>query len=413
VAVARRFAADAGLRLELVRFAWPDLVPDLAAGRFDLAMGGVTMRPERAIAGRFTRPVAETGAVVLARRGMAATMADVDRGAFRLAVNHGGHLEHVARRLFPHAMLLLAPGNAALPALLDAGAADAVLTDDAEARGFAGAAGPVVLLGPFTRDRKAYLGRDAALVARLDGWLRAREVDGTLARLRETWLPGGRGTRRSGFRSDLDALLADIDLRLAFMPAIAAAKAAARRPVADPAQEARVLDAVRAEAAAHEVDVDAIAGLFAAQLAAARAAQAAFLATPAAERPPVDPLDLEREARPALARLSAEIVARAAAVARDPALAAVDRERLADALDASLAGPADRRAIAAAILRLAAAGDAGRPLARAGRPLASPCLPGVRAATMPPACARSPSSGSSSPPASPRPGMPASPAPPS
>src|SRR2546426_9256111 len=37
----------------------------LAAGRFDLAMGGVTLRPERAVAGVFTRPVAEAGAGVV------------------------------------------------------------------------------------------------------------------------------------------------------------------------------------------------------------------------------------------------------------------------------------------------------------------------------------------------------------
>src|SRR3989442_7608841 len=66
VEVARRFARDSGRRLELVRFRWPELTRDLAAGRFDLAMGRVTLRPERAVAGVFTRPVAAAGAVVLA-----------------------------------------------------------------------------------------------------------------------------------------------------------------------------------------------------------------------------------------------------------------------------------------------------------------------------------------------------------
>src|SRR5262249_5583706 len=51
--VARAFAAERGLELEVVRFRWPDLERDLAAGRFDVAMSGVTVRPEGSAAGRF------------------------------------------------------------------------------------------------------------------------------------------------------------------------------------------------------------------------------------------------------------------------------------------------------------------------------------------------------------------------
>src|SRR5207244_3465866 len=88
IEVARRFARDSGRRLELVRFRWPELTRDLAAGRFDLAMGGVTLRPERAVAGVFTRPVAEAGAVVLAHQRL-----DPRTACLRLGVNAGGHLE--------------------------------------------------------------------------------------------------------------------------------------------------------------------------------------------------------------------------------------------------------------------------------------------------------------------------------
>ena len=67
LAVARLYAADRGFALELVRFRWPELLRDLAAGRFDLAMSGVTVRPERSLVGRFSAPVAESGAVALVR----------------------------------------------------------------------------------------------------------------------------------------------------------------------------------------------------------------------------------------------------------------------------------------------------------------------------------------------------------
>src|SRR5438128_9800023 len=233
VEIARRFAHDGGRRLELVPFRWPELTRDLAAGRFDLAMGGVTLRPERAVAGVFTRPVAEAGAVVLAHQRL-----DPRTAWLRLGVNAGGHLERLAVRLFPHALLVRTNDNRALGELLATGAADAILTDEAEADALA--VPGALRLGPFTRDRKGYLGRDPALVAELDAWLRAREADGTLAALRARWLGAERARARSAFASDLDALLALRDLRLAFMPAVAAAKRKTGRTDEDTGQDASI-----------------------------------------------------------------------------------------------------------------------------------------------------------------------------
>ena len=67
LAVVRAYVADRHRGLEIVRFRWPELLSDLAADRFDVAMSGITIRPERSIAGIFTVPVVASGAVVLAR----------------------------------------------------------------------------------------------------------------------------------------------------------------------------------------------------------------------------------------------------------------------------------------------------------------------------------------------------------
>src|SRR2546422_3176740 len=106
VEIARRFAHDGGRRLELVPFRWPELTRDLAAGRFDLAMGGVTLRPERAVAGVFTRPVAEAGAVVLAHQRL-----DPRSSWIRLGGNAGGHLERLAPRVLPPPPPVRAPAH--------------------------------------------------------------------------------------------------------------------------------------------------------------------------------------------------------------------------------------------------------------------------------------------------------------
>src|SRR5436190_10352976 len=360
VEIARRFAHDGGRRLELVRFRWPELTRDLAAGRFDLAMGGVTLRPERAVAGVFTRPVAEAGAVVLAHQRL-----DPRTAWLRLGVNAGGHLERLAARLFPHALLVRTNDNRALGELLGTGAADAILTDEAEADTLA--VPGAVRLGPFTRDRKGYLGRDPALVAELDAWLRAREADGTLAALRARWLGAERAPARSAFASDLDALLALVDLRLAFMPAVAAAKRKTGRPVEDPGQEARVLGAVRAPAAERGLDPTTVEALFRAQIAAARAVEHEFLAHPEEG----DALDLEREARPGLAPTPDLIVARAGDWTADPgAPRCPDPDRGAEPLAGRFPPAPPRPAIASAIRHLTASRvpESGRGEGRAPRP---------------------------------------------
>ncbi len=341
--IVRRFARDTGRAVTIVATRWPDLIEDLKAGRFDLAAGGVTIRPERALAGTFTRPVVRAGATVLARPGPLA----LDQPGFRLAVNAGGHLERLARRLFPAAEIVPVAENRLLADPVTAGRASALLTDEIEADLIAAGHPDLVRRGPFTLDAKAYLGRDATLVAELDAWLRARELDGILAALRARWLGRDRAAPRSGFESDLDALLAAIDLRLAFMPAIAAAKRAAGHPVADPAQEARVVAAVREWAAAAGLDPELVEALFRELIAAGREVQERFVARPWI----VEQLDIEREARAGLSRVSREIVERTAAVAKDrPALESADVEVIARGLDPSWVGPARRLAIARALV---------------------------------------------------------------
>ena len=219
-AVARAYAADRGLELRWVRFRGPELLADLAANRFDVAMSGVTVRPERSVAGRFSVPVATSGAVALVFGDHRGGLAALDDPAVRVAVNPGGHLERVARSRFPLARFLVIPDNdAVLPALL-AGRAAAAVTDTREAPHWLSGNPDLRLLGPFTSDRKAYLvaqGRPD-LATDLDGWLLEREADGTLAALRRRHLGQTTGTATA---DPFSALLAAIDERLALMPFVA------------------------------------------------------------------------------------------------------------------------------------------------------------------------------------------------
>ncbi len=342
------FAADQRVALSWTRFRWPDLVGDLRAGRFDLAADGITVRPERSIAGRFTVPVARGGAVLLLRRpawaparvegsGRAAALAalrDLDRPELRVAVNCGGHLERVARSLLHAAAIRALPENSAVPRALSRGEADAVFTTTFEAPRWAQGLDGVEALGPLTQDTVALYVRagEPDLAARLDAWLLAQEQSGALARLRARTLgPGGGGPTAL----PLDALLAATAERLALMPLVAAAKQRTGKAVEDTTQEARVLEAsraaVRKAAAAHgaspppDARVDAF---FTAQIEAAKAVQQRV--RPDASSPAYT---LDADLRPAIARISARMAFLLVRLPRGLAPAVVQekaREALAD-----------------------------------------------------------------------------------
>ena len=134
VAMARAYTQERGLALELVEFRWPQLVEDLRAGRFDVVMSGVTMRPQRSVAGRFSVPVAESGAVVLLRNPEHfSTLEELDQRVVRIGVNAGGHLERVARAHFSKATLVFIPENAAVRDALLSYSVEAAVTDTLEA----------------------------------------------------------------------------------------------------------------------------------------------------------------------------------------------------------------------------------------------------------------------------------------
>ena len=358
VALARAFAADRGRRLEIVRFAWPELEQRLAAGDFDVAMSGVTVRPDRSLAGRFTAPLVESGAVLLVRESKPRLTLDaLDHPGTTLAVNAGGHLERATRARFLLASVRALPDNAAVLGELVAGRADAAVTDTLEASAWQERAPGLVALGPFTHDRKAWLVRaDApALAAELDVWLAAKEADGTLASFRSRWLPGASPAATA---APLPALVAALDERLLLMPFVAEAKRAAGKPLRDPAQEARVLESAIAEAGTAAAAAGrpappepCVRGLFQAQFDAGSAIQEAVLAGPPRGESP--PPDLSAVTRPALARIGSRV---AAALVTLPEGLDEDeiRRTLRDGLRAPGLGDAQRDALERALLRCVA-----------------------------------------------------------
>lgn len=241
--VARAFARDRGLRIEWIRLRWPELQRDVESERFDLALSGITIRPDRSLAGRFSLPLTLTGAVALVREESALrTGDDLDRPGIRIAVNQGGHLERVARTLFAKARIEALADNASVPERLASNRAEAVLSDDLEAPHWQAVLPRTRAIGPLTHDRKAAyfpIGR-TELARDFDRWLLRSEQSGELARLRRH-----HGLRDTRTAEVVPALLASLDERLSLMPAVALAKQVLGLPVEDASQEERVHAAAR------------------------------------------------------------------------------------------------------------------------------------------------------------------------
>lgn len=317
---AHALAKDLGYRIEWVRFRWPDLARDARSGAFDIAMSGITWRPERAVSGYLSRAVASGGPCVLYARPYG-----------RVAVNRGGILERFARRRFDAAQVLAVDDNETLPDLLAEGKAGAVVTDSFELShfyrpGWRAACEPA-------RDRKVYWigpSRAATLGPRVDRWIEDNES--LLRQLRRRWL---------GSESGRDAKAHIIDLlarRLAMMPAVARFKRAHDLPIEDAGREARVLHAAERRARQRGLDSAHARQFFQWQIELAKRVQRR-----ASRDAPS--LDLTTELRPTLLTLGRRIVdglvecrgmPRATGQDLDllvPFLAPDERLRLGDSLD--------------------------------------------------------------------------------
>jgi cyclohexadienyl dehydratase len=195
VEIAEAMARALGVRIEYVRTSWPQLSDDFAADRFDIAMGGISITPERQSKGPFSTPVMQEGKTPIARckdLGKYGTLADIDRPGTRLIVNPGGTNERFVRTNIRNAEIRLYPDNATIFNEIANGHADLMITDASETR-YQQKLHPGILCAihpdqPFDHAQKAYwLQRDPALKAFVDGWIKSAVDDGRLARLYAAW----------------------------------------------------------------------------------------------------------------------------------------------------------------------------------------------------------------------------------
>ncbi|MCF8469368.1 MAG: transporter substrate-binding domain-containing protein [Parvibaculum sp.] len=193
--MAAALAANLGVRLRIIKTSWSTLMDDLAAERFDIGMGGISVTRERRQLAFFSAPVLTDGKTPIARctdTSRFQTLEGIDRDGVTVIVNPGGTNEKFARANIHAATLLLHKDNASIFEEIVAGRADVMITDAIETRIVAREHPALCAIhpdAPFTRSQKAYLlPQDEGWKARVNAWLAEIDASGGKQAIFAKWL---------------------------------------------------------------------------------------------------------------------------------------------------------------------------------------------------------------------------------
>lgn len=196
--LSKLIAASLGVKIEYVPTTWPTLTADTLAGKFDIALCGISRNYNRAKIMAMSDAYGEGifGKTILCRKADAKkfrTIGDLNRPEVRIMINPGGTNEKFARANLTRAKLIVHNENADIPRQIAEGNADVMITETVEAAQYikkdARLAAPL-LNAPFTRHSCGILLEkgDQEWLNYINFVLAELRMDGTMAKLEEKYL---------------------------------------------------------------------------------------------------------------------------------------------------------------------------------------------------------------------------------
>lgn len=189
-------AQSLGVKIQYVPTTWSTLTADTLAGKFDLAMCGITRTFARQQKMALSDGYLVFGKTILVRKEDAKkfkTLADINKKSVRVMVNPGGTNEKFALANLPDCTLIVHPQNAEIPGLVAEGKADIMITETMEARRYvrdnAKLAAPLID-DPFTKNNFGILMQqgDQIFLNYVNMWMEELKFNGTFDKLENKYI---------------------------------------------------------------------------------------------------------------------------------------------------------------------------------------------------------------------------------
>ncbi len=193
--VARRLAEDMGVDVEFVPTKWSGIIPALLTGKFDVIIGGMGIRPDRAVKVNFSIPYDYTGMSIIAHKEKAAgfdELADFNASDVVVAARIGTTAADAAKKFMPKAEIRLFDDESQALQELKNGRAHAVVAS-APLPKFQAIENPDTLFVPieetFTKEPIGFAVRKGQhdSLNYFNSWIRVVQSEGWLAERKAYW----------------------------------------------------------------------------------------------------------------------------------------------------------------------------------------------------------------------------------
>ena len=193
--VARKLAEDMGVKIVFVPTKWAGIIPALLTGKFDVIIGGMSVRPDRNLKVNFTIPYDYAGQSIVANKRIAAgfsRLEDFDRPDITISARLGSTAADAANKFMPKAQKKFFDDEAQVIQEVVNGRAHAAVAS-APLPAFQAIKYPdqlfLPMTGTFTKEPIGFALRkgDFDTLNYFNNWIRVQEARGWLAERKVYW----------------------------------------------------------------------------------------------------------------------------------------------------------------------------------------------------------------------------------